>query len=314
MRANYSNSLESMNPNHDLRPRIDVYSMRLFMAVAQAGSIARAAQAEHIAASALSRRLGDLEHALGAALLERSPRGVVLTAVGQKVYEYGQQLDAVLVRMTQEVWSAAGAVKGVVRLFANASAIVGELPERLQQFHQQYPDVDVALQEWRSWEVVRACLDDQADLGIAVAAEVPRGLESWHFAFDPLVVLMPAAHSLAHNKGLKLADISKLGIVGIQPGGALDQLIKHQADAQQLALQFKVSVNSFDAACRMVQAGMGLAVIPLSATQAYASDKGFAIVPLREGWAKRELRLYALKKSPRMPAVQRLIEALAKQA
>ena len=74
-------------------PRLDTYNIRLFIAVAEAGSIARAAERENIAASALSRRLSDLEHALRVPLLVRSARGIELTEAGNYVFERGRKIE-----------------------------------------------------------------------------------------------------------------------------------------------------------------------------------------------------------------------------
>jgi DNA-binding transcriptional LysR family regulator len=299
-----------MSDAFPVAPRLDVYSLRLFVTAAREGSIARAAEREHIAASALSRRIADLEHALGVPLLVRSARGIELTQAGQCVFERGARIEEELLALVKDVWDLSGSVVGTVRLCANASAIVGELPERLQVFKQAYPAVDIALQEQRSWEVVRACLDDRADLGIAVATETPKGLDSWHFAADPLIVLLPAGHPLASQRRIAFKDVAASGLVGIQAGGALDQLIHERAEMAQIALRIGVTVNSFDAACRMVQAGLGAAIVPTSAATAYAGSDAFERRELAEPWADRELRIYALRKVPRLRAVELLIDTL----
>lgn len=291
-------------------PRLDVYSLRLFVAAAREGSIARAAEREHIAASALSRRIADLEHALGVPLLVRSARGIELTEAGRSVFERGARVEDELLTLIKDVWALSGSVVGTVRLCANASAIVGELPERLQAFKRSYPAVAIALQEQRSWEVIRACLDDRADVGIAVASEAPKGLDSWHFATDPLIVLLPAGHPLAGQQHITFKEVAASGLVGIQPGGALDQLIHERAQRAQISLQIGVTVSSFDAACRMVQAGLGAAIVPTSAVAAYAGTDLFARRELAESWAARDLWVYALHKAPRLRAVELLIETL----
>jgi DNA-binding transcriptional LysR family regulator len=291
-------------------PRIDPYSVRLFVSAAKEGSIARAAKKENIAASALSRRITELEHELGSILLIRSIKGIELTTAGQCVLDRGVRIEDDLRNLVKDVSALSGVVTGTVRLFANASSIVGSLPERLQRFSGSYPDVDIALEEHRSWEVVRACLDDRADVGISVAADVPKGLDAWHFATDPLQVILPADHALANEEQLKFRQVVENRMVGIQPGGALDQLVKHQASVSKLRLKLSVSVNSFDAACRMVQAGMGIAIVPVSAAAAYAGSPAFVRVKLDEAWIDREIRIYALRKTPRLPAVELLIKAL----
>jgi DNA-binding transcriptional LysR family regulator len=71
-----------------------------------------------------------------------------------------------------------------------------------------------------------------------------------------------------------------------------------------------VSVSSFDAACRMVEAGLGIAVMPRSAAAAYAGSERFVRRPLDESWAGRILNVYAMRKTPQPRAVAALIESL----
>ena len=294
-------------------PRIDVYTLRLLLAVAEEGSIARAAQRENIAASALSRRLADLEHALRAPLLVRSARGIELTEAGKHVLDKARGIEHDLRRLVQDVWSISGAVTGTVRLSANPSAIVGYLPERLRQFSDAYPDVSIELSEQRSRDVVRACFDDRADVGVAVGMEVSNGLDSWSFAADPLIVLLPTGHALAQARRLKFLDVVESGLVAIQAGGALDQLLREKAAAAKVGFKPKLSVDSFDAACRMVEAGLGVAILPASAATAFAGSDRFVLRDLDEPWAPRELRVYALQKQPRPAAVEALIGMLRAQ-
>lgn len=289
---------------------LDVLSLRLLVATAEEGSIARAAARENIAASALSRRLAELENVLGVPLLLRSAKGIELTEAGRHVFERGTRVMQDLHALAQEVQSISGAIVGTVRLVANASAIVGFLPERLRRFCSMHPAVHIALHEERSRDVVRACLDDRADVGVAVATDLPNGLESWHFASDPLIVVTPAGHALAAQAQVTFREVLACGLVGIQSGGALDQLVHDQAESAKLPLHISVSVNSFDAACRMVQAGLGVAIIPTSAAAAYAGTAGFERRPLAEPWAPRELRVMALRKTPRLRVVDALLDVI----
>lgn len=290
--------------------RIDAYSLRLFVSTARAGSIVRGARQENIAPSALSRRIADLEHAFGSALLVRSPKGIALTDAGRLVLARGEQIDADLQGLVREIDSLGDEVRGTVRLHANMSAVIGFLPERLQPFMAAYPHVEVSLQEEDTRDVLRACIDDRADVGVGVAMPVPAGLDAWTFAVDPLQVVMPAGHALAGRKSLHFAQALDLPLIGVHSGGALDRALHERASALGRAFAPKVSVSSFDAVCRMVEAGLGIAVVPRSAASAYAGNPRFVRRPLADAWAARELRLYALRKTPRSRAVEALIEAL----
>ncbi|MDM0073843.1 LysR substrate-binding domain-containing protein [Variovorax sp. J2P1-59] len=290
--------------------RVDPYSLRLFVSAARAGSIVRAAGQEHIAPSALSRRLADLEHAFGTALLIRSPRGVALTNAGRMVLARGEKIDEDLQALVREVQTEGDEVRGTVRLYANMSAVIGFLPERLRAFMAAYPQVEVSLQENDTRDVIRACLDDRADVGIGVDMAVPGGLDAWPFATDPLQVVLPAGHALAKHKALRFAQVLEHPLIGIHQGGALDRSLHERAAELHRTFAPAVSVSSFDAVCRMVEAGLGIAVIPTSAAAAYAGNPQFVRRALDEPWALRELRLYALRKSPRPRAVGALIESL----
>jgi DNA-binding transcriptional LysR family regulator len=293
-----------------LSRRVDPYSLRLFLAVAREGSLARAAEKEHIATSALSRRIADLEQVLGAPLLIRSPRGIALTEAGRIALERGTHLETQLQSLARDVQAQAGQLSGTLRVMANPSSIVGYLPERLRVFRAEYPAIDVALHEGSSQEVIRACLDDTADVGIGVRAEVPAGIESWFFAHDPLMVVLPLGHPASQNQNLTLAEVVPYPMVAIQSGGSLDRLVHAKAMEANLPLNVCVAVNSFDAVCRMVEAGLGIAIVPRSAASAYAGTNRFARRPLAEDWSERELCLYALRKTPRLPSVEAFIGVL----
>ncbi len=290
--------------------RIDPYNIRLFIAAAQTGSIVRAAGQEHIAASALGRRLSELERSFGTALLERSSRGVVLTDAGRIVLERGVRMEEELQSLLWDVQNLSAEVRGTVRLYANMSAVVGFLPERLRRFTATHAGVHVSLHEADTRDVIHACQDDRADLGIGVEVPEPAGLDTWHFASDPLQIILPRDHALVNASGVRFADVLREPLIGVHHGGALDRLLHERAEAMQKRFAPQVSVSSFDAVCRMVEAGMGIAVIPESAASAYAGNSRFVRKALQETWAPRRLSLYARRRNPQPRAVQALIEAL----
>ena len=125
---------------------------------------------------------------------ERQPGGACLR---------GARLEQDLQSLVREVQTQAGEMRGTLRLFANSSAVVGLLPERLNTFRDKYPLVEIALQEVISEEVIRACLDERADIGVGVGINVPTGIESWHLANDPLSVVLPPGHELGKRRSVR---------------------------------------------------------------------------------------------------------------
>ena len=294
--------------------RIDPYSIRLFIATARAGSIVRAAGQEHIAASALSRRLADLERVFGFALMIRSPRGVSLTEAGRLVLERGEMLDDALQSLLREVQAAGDTVSGTVRLYANMSSVIGFLPERLKRFTARFPRVAVSLHEEDTRDVLRACLDDRADVGLGAEVPAPPGLDAWHFADDPLTVVLPIGHPMAKLRKASFARVLTYPLIGVHQGGALDRLLHASAAALGRSFQPTMSVRSFDAVGRMVEAGLGIAIVPRSAAAGYAGAANFVRLPLDEPWAQRRLSLYALRRTPQPRATQALLDSLRQPA
>jgi DNA-binding transcriptional LysR family regulator len=127
--------------------RVDPVSLKLFLVVAEPGTIAAAAKKEHIAASAISKRISDLEAILATELFVRSNRGIELTVAGAALQNLARgvinDLDNVYVSMRD----FSSGTRGLVRIFANVSTIAQFLPHDLQTFVEKYPLVQLQLEE-----------------------------------------------------------------------------------------------------------------------------------------------------------------------
>ena len=146
--------------------KLDPVSLRMFVAVMEEGTIAQAAAREHIAASAVSKRLSELEQALATELFVRSNKGTEPTAAAFALLNLARgvlnDLDDIAVQMREY----ASGVRGQVRVYANISAITQFLPEELKSFMGQYPQVQIHLQERISSLIAKAVADNAADIGI----------------------------------------------------------------------------------------------------------------------------------------------------
>ncbi len=163
------------NSERSFARRIDLTSLQLFVAVCELGSIGRAAEREFIAASAVSKRLSDLEATVDTALLYRHSRGVTLTPAGESLLHHARNVLYGLERMQGELSEYADGVRGHVRIHANMSAIVQFLPEDLGVFARKHGQVKIDLQEQLSPAVLAAVQEGTADIGICSMAYMPLG-------------------------------------------------------------------------------------------------------------------------------------------
>lgn len=150
-----------MNANH-----FDLTSLRIFVAVAQSGSISAGAHAASLSIAAVSKRVAELESLTGSSLFVRLPSGVQLTPAGHALLHHALQVQQSVERMACDLDDFAQGLAGQVRVLTTSSAIVQGLPLRLKAFSAGYPSIRIDLEERLSGEVVRAVLERKADLGI----------------------------------------------------------------------------------------------------------------------------------------------------
>src|SRR4030095_5716973 len=158
--------------------RLDLASLSLFNFVVRTGSISKGAELAHLAVGAASKRISDLEAAVGAALFERHSRGVTLTVAGQALHRHAQRILSDVDFLAADLSDYASGIVGVVRLWANTSAVTQFLPTEIAAFVAANPGIRIELEEQNSTEVVLAVLDGRAEIGILADRTPPLGLKT----------------------------------------------------------------------------------------------------------------------------------------
>lgn len=277
--------------------RIDLTSLQLFVAVCELGSIGRAAEREFIAASAVSKRLSDLETAVDTALLYRHSRGVTLTPAGESLLHHARTVLFGLERMQGELSEYADGVRGHVRMHANISAIFQFLPEDLGAFAREHSQIKIDLQEHLSADVLHAVREGAADLGVCNMG--PGGvaghddLHSRPYRTDRLVLVVPQAHALAQRSSIAFEEVLDWDIVGLHANSSISLAMRAAAAAAGRPLRQRIQVTGLDAMCRMIDNGLGVGLLP---DRAFALMRGVGQlhgVALTDDWAHRELRVVA---------------------
>jgi DNA-binding transcriptional LysR family regulator len=267
--------------------RLCPLSLGLLVFVIEEGSIAAVAERHNLAASAVSKRLSDLEAALGSSLISRTNRGIEPTAAGIVLASLARNvlndLDEIYVRMQEY----SEGIRGQVRLTANRSSIIGYLPAELKSFAIKHPHVAVRLEERISNSVTRSILENEADIGLFWPVEYPIGLEILPYHVDHSVVITPKDHALASKSSVKFVETLDEEFVGLHEEAVM-MLHKAAADVQK-TLKLRVQVSSFDAMCGMVSAGLGIGLVPHSCIPSELIGSRLHVIKLDEPWARREL-------------------------
>jgi DNA-binding transcriptional LysR family regulator len=284
--------------------RFDLLSLRLFIATAEMGAIARAADAHHIAPSALSKRIAYLEQTVGAALFFRRHRGIELTPAGEALARHARSVLRLLERMDGELSEFSSGIRGVIRLSGNPSSVIQFLPEDLGAFSGMHPSVQIKLREDMSVAILQAVRDGLADIGIYSGNIPAEDLETAPYRCDTLVVITPLDHTLTRASRVSFAETLAYDHVGLQESSALQALLRAKAAEIERTIRIRVEVMSFEGVRRMVEAGLGIAILPHGVVTPYRSEGGFAAIELAEPWSQRWLNL-AVREYRALPIVAR---------
>ena len=290
--------------------RFDLVSLRLFVAVVDAGSLTAGAERFGISLAAASRRISELEHHCGKALLQRSQRGVTATADGQAVHRHAIELAANLERLALAVEDMNADASGLLRLCANPSALGGFLPAMLAAYALRHPAVRIDLEDTLSEDAVRMVASGAAELGV-IGDNTPReGLECFVCDVDEMVLITPAGHPLDSAAPVAIERALDYDFVSLSRTASLTRKISAAAEANGRSLRIRVQARSFDTMCRMVAAGLGLTVLPRSGASLYADALGLKVMALKGLDVRRRLLLAMRSRTVLSPAAIALVESI----
>ena len=289
--------------------RPDLASLALFVRVAETRSITKAAEACHIALAAASRRIAQLEDQFGVQLLYRTAKGVELTPAGTAMLGHARQMLEKVGEMRAEISDYSKGVKGVVRVQANASALAQYLPDDLASFAAAHPAIRISLEEERSGAIVEAVQTGATDVGIVMEGAPAEGLKLFDYRADVLCAVLPKKHPV-RAKELAFAKLLDYDFVGLESTTVISQCMLAQARLADKPLRLRVQVKSFDVVARMIQAGLGIGILPEDAAKAFAKSMGLRLVRLTDAWATRKM-FVAVRQGAALPAPARqLVEHL----
>jgi len=291
--------------------RHDIQTLRLFIAAYEERSIAKAAQRENIVASALSKRLSDLEASLKVTLFHRHRNGLEPTSAAHAVLRHARLIMRELMQMESELSDFGAGLKGQIRIHANSWAIVEYLPADLASFAEKYPLVGVDLQESISPDIVRAIGENAADIGV-LASNVPTpGLHVIPYRTDRFVAIMPRDHALSGRKSVCLEDVVEYEVVGPKPGSAIDGLLMQAAASLDQPLRMRVRAAGFESVARLAEARLGIGFVPAQAARRHVMTSAVSAVPIEGDWAQRQLNLCFSSLSTLSSAAASLVDHLS---
>ncbi|MDB5962969.1 MAG: LysR family transcriptional regulator [Massilia sp.] len=288
----------------------DLTDLRLFIFVAELKSLTRAAERMHLSLAAASNRMKELESRFGMRLLYRENKGVLLSPAGEMLLAHAQQFMQQLELLKGDMQQYNNGIKGHIRIFANTTAVTEFMPQVLGKFLTAHPHVNVSLEERLNHDIVRGVQEGTADIGVAAGAVQGQGLEIINFSTDRLVLATAIDHPLAKSGNVSFAETLAYPHIGLHEGSTLQHFLNRLVSDSGENLNLRIQVRGFEAMCRMVEADVGVAILPQSSASRHSQSMKLAVLELSEPWAVRE-RSVITQKLERLPAYAReLVELI----
>lgn len=293
---------------------VEIRQLRYFVAIVEEGGFSRAAERLHVSQPPLSTQIKSLESELGVQLLERSNRGVSLTAAGSVFHE---EARAVLARLEHARVKTIQADRGDIGMLSVGFVSIADysiLPPALKSFRAAFPLVEVQLHELTTDAQIRELRAARLDLGIALAPVDEPDLAFKGIMREELVLAAPSDHPAAKGDGpLDLRTLAKAHFI-VPPreiaSGLYDLTIRH-CHASGFAPQITQRARQMQTVIGLVSSGMGFALVPSSVRN--LQRPGVRYRPLRGRPALVELGIVRLR-SAASPSADNFIKALASAA
>jgi DNA-binding transcriptional LysR family regulator len=264
---------------------LDTRTAQIFLTIVQEGSIAKAAARENMVTSAISKRLQELEAAVGVPLVERSQKGIRLTPAGEAMAHHARIVVLALEALQTEMADYVRGVRGHVRVRVSASALAAGVPAQIQTFLEQHADIRLDLEEQETPLIVRDVVEGRADIGLGPNIFIHDELQSVPYGRYDLAVAVPENHPLADRVSLKYDETLGYEHVEQHQSSALSQLLDYAAKQTSLAKKTRIRVRGFDAVCHMVGLGMGIGIVPSFLSRTYAPAYNLRFISLTDAWA-----------------------------
>jgi DNA-binding transcriptional LysR family regulator len=207
--------------------------------------------------------------------------------------------------------------RGQVRILASVSAMTESLADDVAAFLRQPPhrSIKVDLEERVSPEIVRGVREGHASLGVCWDAADVGTLQARPYRSDTLCVALPPGHPLAARRKLRFADTLAYEHVSLPVNSAVQVMLQRRAAALGRSVDHRVVVTNFEAALRVVRAGLAISIVPREVAQAASTvPSGITLLPLEEPWAQRRFILCFRDAASLSPAALLLLDHLASPA
>ena len=260
--------------------RLTLHQLRLFAAVAQEGSISRAAERLCLTQPTLSAQLRQLADQVGLPLYEVIGRRLHLTEAGEVLLASADEVAGILERLEEEIAARRGLTQGRLKL-AVVSTAEYFMPRLLGEFRQRHPRVEVALAVQNRAALIERLKDNADDLYVMSSPPEQPPVRRQPFLANPLVALAPRAHPWVGRR-LTLADLAEEEFIQREAGSGTRLAVDSFLAERGVRLDARLELGSNEAIKQAVAGRLGLAILSRHALGPRPDESGVAVLDVAE--------------------------------
>jgi DNA-binding transcriptional LysR family regulator len=269
---------------------MDINQMEVFLSVAQEKSFSRAAESLHRTQPAVSQAIRRLETELGEALFDRSSKDGTLTAAGRVLFDFAQQMMNLRQHAHSAIRELRDLHRGKLSLGANEYTVMCLLP-LIPIFRARHPHVKIEVKRSLASRIPGEILGRDVEIGVVSFKPVDQAIKSVPIAMDELALVVAPDHPLAAKKIVSVRELGAESFIAHNVASPYREKVVKTFEKQRTPLNISMEMPTLEAIKRLVEKGLGVALIPRLAAQTEIARKQLAGLAVKEMRLERRVHL-----------------------
>lgn len=290
--------------------KIDSTTVQLVLAVADEGSISRAADKLNLAVAAASRRISELETQCGTKIFQRVPHGVRITESGGKLLQHMRQIDSLILRLKDDADAISRGQDGRIIIGAPKTAIIQFLAQDIARIKRRHPGIAIQVFEENSKVVQQLLRDKIIDIGIYEKTSGFMSLEALNYRQDRLALVYSRAHFHFQSEPVSLEEVLDVPLVTLGKGSAILAAVQRAYRSRGRQFQSSFIVSGFDTMLALVRQGLGVGLMPPGVLEDFRIDPSLESAEILGDWHERCYMLSSVDTNAQPLALRNVLDIL----
>lgn len=290
--------------------KLDSTTVQLVLAIAEEGSISKAADKLNLAVAAASKRVTDLESQLGARLFKRQPHGVKVTEAGARLLAHIRQIDNLISRLEGDAQVLGHGRDGRILIGAPKAAIIQFLAADMARLQAAWPQITLKILEENSKIVQQLLRDKVIDVGIYEKTSGFLDLPQFDYRQDRLVLVHSRRHFQFAAGPVGIDDILDLPIVSLGKGSAVLAAVERAYRSRGRAFPNNFAASGFDTMLALVRHGLGVGLMPPEVLRSFHPEDDLGALEIAGDWHQRSYVLSYVEGQAQEQTLRNVVGAL----